>query len=156
MGNIDFGKYKFIDYTNLTLEELELILTERNKNGVRQWMNNSDLICWNEHINFIKTLKSNKSKKYWLVKRNNNPVGAIYIVDIDFINKEGIWGYYLFEQFQGTGWGIEVEFFALAVFFKYLKLNNVFAYVHKKNTNSLTLQPIFNFRKTGEMIIKLF
>lgn len=150
MKNIDFGKYKFIDYAILNPEELKLILTERNKNGVRQWMNNSNLISWEEHLNFIKSLKYSKSKKYWLVKRNNNPVGAVNIVDIDFINKEGVWGYYLFEQFQGTGWGIEVEFFALAVFFKYLKLNNVLGYVHKKNLDSLSLQPIFNFKKTGE------
>lgn len=159
MKNMDFGKYKFIDYTNLTPEEIELVLTERNKNGVRQWMNKSDLISWDDHINFIKSLKSNKSKRYWLVKRNNNSVGAVYIVDIDTINKEGIWGYYIFEQFQGLGWGIDLEFFALAVFFKYLKLNNVLGYVDKNNLNSLSLQPIFNFKKAGEnnnqVILKL-
>jgi len=83
-------------------------------------------------------------------------VGAVYIVDIDLVKNEGVWGYYLFEQFQGTGWGIEVEFFALAVFFKYLKLNNVLGYVHKKNINSLSLQPIFNFKKTGESENQIF
>jgi len=39
MRNLDFGKYTFVNYTNLNKEELELILLERNKKTVRQWMN---------------------------------------------------------------------------------------------------------------------
>jgi len=150
MSEIDFGKYKFIDYTDLGQEESEIILSERNMVKVRQWMNNNNLISWEEHVSFLKSLKTDDEKKYWLVIRNAVPIGAVYIVDINLKHQKGVWGYYLFEKYQGTGWGIDVEFYSLSIFFDYLELTCVTGYVHKKNTNSLTLQPIFNFRTTGE------
>jgi len=151
-NNFDFGKYSFINYTDLNSDQSNTILEERNNKSVRKWMSTPDIISTQEHKDFLINLKKANNRLYWLVLRNNLPVGSVNIVDITQDNSSGVWGYFLFDKYQGTGWGIDIQFFALSIFFNYLALDCVFGCINKDNKNSLAIQPIFNFSYFSETI----
>lgn len=148
--SFNFGKYTFTNYTVLSKNELELILTERNRHEVRKWMNNSAKIGIEEHFQFVDSLKNTSNRFYWLVFRKDIPIGSLYITDIK--NQKGTWGYYLFEKYQGLGWGVDIEYYGLYIFFKELQLTELLCFVNKNNSNSLAIQSIFNFKIMEETI----
>lgn len=155
----EFEKYRFVNYVSLSREHIELVLEERNKKEVRKWMDNNKPISLNDHLKFIESLHNTKTKFYWLVFRDSKPIGAVYITDIDWEKKTGVWGYFLFTSYQGVGWGIDIQYYALSIFFNKLKLDCVFGYVLNENTNSINIQPIFNFiiyqQRDNHLIFKL-
>ena len=60
---------KLLNFIDLKLEEKEMILKWRNHPDIRKWMYNQDEIKFEEHLNFIDSLKLRKDKLYFLVKK---------------------------------------------------------------------------------------
>ena len=50
--------YSFINFINLNEEEVSLILEWRNNASIRRYMYNKDIISLENHISFVKSLKS--------------------------------------------------------------------------------------------------
>ncbi|ELZ9005672.1 UDP-4-amino-4,6-dideoxy-N-acetyl-beta-L-altrosamine N-acetyltransferase, partial [Campylobacter coli] len=68
------------DFTHLNEDEILLVWQWRNDEKISQFMK-TKYIDFQEHLNFITSLKKDQSKKYFLVFKDDGAIGVI-----DFIN----------------------------------------------------------------------
>ncbi len=69
----------FVNFTDLTVPQQQLVLTWRNNELVRRWMFESAPISSEQHHLFLKSLKQTSSKTYWLVYSGSEPIGVCYL-----------------------------------------------------------------------------
>ncbi len=122
------------DFTKLSRSEFYLILAWRNDARIACFMKNQN-ISLNEHLAFFKTLKSEKSKKYFLVFDEDEPLGVISFVDIckEFCS----FGLYANPYLKGKG---QILMNALKNYaFEVLKCDKLKACVFKSNEKALAL-----------------
>ena len=72
---------ELINFTDLTDEQILMILRWRNDERVAKYMKNKS-VSEQEHRKFIANLKNDETKRYFLVKENNDYIGVIDFVDI--------------------------------------------------------------------------
>ncbi|MBQ3656253.1 MAG: GNAT family N-acetyltransferase [Bacteroidales bacterium] len=83
------------------------ILELRNLPEIRRWMTNSAPIEWENHLNFVSTLKSNKDRRYFAIFRQGNLVATYNLTkESDTIWERGI---ITSPMFQGSGSTLEIE-----------------------------------------------
>ncbi len=73
---------ELINFTDLTDEQILMILRWRNDERVAKYMKNKS-VSEQEHRNFISNLKNDETKRYFLVKEDSD-----YISVIDFVGIE--------------------------------------------------------------------
>src|SRR3989339_1351263 len=91
--NIFEKAYSFTSFIDLGPDEVEKVWGWRNHESIRKWMYHTEIIPMENHLKFIKKLSNSKDKIYFLVKRENVPIGVFSIIDIN--NDQGEWGYYI-------------------------------------------------------------
>ncbi|MCX6226037.1 MAG: UDP-4-amino-4,6-dideoxy-N-acetyl-beta-L-altrosamine N-acetyltransferase [Bacteroidia bacterium] len=126
-------------------EEKRTVLQWRNHMSIRQWMYNTNIIEWEDHLKFLNGLKNDPTKKYWLVKRENKDIGVSSIVDID--DKSGEWGYYLAPDLHGTNLGVEFYLFTLNFLFNIVGMEFLKGYAAVKNKGANSFNDLFGFSK---------
>lgn len=70
------------NFTNLTADERAMVLTWRNDENIRAHMYTNEIISPENHENFIASLKIRKDKQYFVVYKNNAPIGVVDLIDI--------------------------------------------------------------------------
>ena len=103
-----FDKYSYKNFVNLTDEELLLILQWRNHPDIRKCMNNTEPITEESPLNYCHNLKNREDVIYWLILKENKPVGVLNIIDIDYENGICEPGFYLAPEVMGRGESIFV------------------------------------------------
>ncbi|EIT7846424.1 UDP-4-amino-4,6-dideoxy-N-acetyl-beta-L-altrosamine N-acetyltransferase [Campylobacter coli] len=122
------------DFITLNLDKLKLVWQWRNDESVGQFMLNKS-IKFEEHLNFIKQLKTSKDKKYFLLFKENQAFGVIYFNNIT--NQTCEFGLYAKPNLKGVGQILMNEIIKYA--FENLKVNTLKAYVFKDNRKALKL-----------------
>jgi UDP-4-amino-4,6-dideoxy-N-acetyl-beta-L-altrosamine N-acetyltransferase len=141
------GNLEFTNYLDLSKQELLVILEFRNHIDVRKMMNNTGEISISDHFSFIEKLKQDGDNFYWIVRKNENIIGAIYLNKIDHENKSAFWGIFLNPKYIGTGIGLEIEFECMRLFFDEFQLNIIKGEVIQNNKDSHSIQAKFNFKE---------
>ena len=72
---------ELINFTDLTDEQILMVLRWRNDERIAKLMKNKS-VSEQEHRKFIANLKNDETKRYFLVKENNDYIGVIDFVDI--------------------------------------------------------------------------
>ncbi|MCI6213158.1 hypothetical protein [Bacteroides heparinolyticus] len=98
-----FGRYSYVNFCMLNQEQLTEILKKRNHPDIRKCMNNTEPISLDDHLNFCSTLFNRDDKYYWLITKDENPVGVLNIIDVDHQKEIGEPGFYLFPEVMGRG-----------------------------------------------------
>lgn len=137
--------YTFTNFFDLTIEQKVMILDWRNSEVIRKWMYNTNFVEKDNHLSFIERLENDKTKFYFLVKRNEIPVGVISILDIK--DYSGDWGYYIAPDFHNQNLGVEFYYFSLLHFYNKLNFKKVFGYVLKENKSANSFSDLFGFSK---------
>jgi RimJ/RimL family protein N-acetyltransferase len=90
-----------INYVDCTVEQQLDILSLRNRDDVRCWMVNSEVIPEEDHFSFIDSLKGNTDRLYFAVFKNGLLVGTYNLTN----EGDGIWdrGIIANPSVQGTG-----------------------------------------------------
>ncbi|EAH6869416.1 UDP-4-amino-4,6-dideoxy-N-acetyl-beta-L-altrosamine N-acetyltransferase [Campylobacter lari] len=130
------------NFTNLTKEEKKEIFYIRNSPNISKFMKTKN-INYKNHLIFLKELNKSKSKKYFLLIKNNEKLGVIYFNNI--INLSCEFGLYGIKKGIGELLMQEVKNYA----FNILKVQTLNACVFKENTKALNL-----YLKHGFKIIK--
>lgn len=73
--------YQNINFIDLNEDEINLVLSWRNNSVIKKWMHTKDDISLEDHLNFIKSLRNNAWKDYFLVKNENEYLGVIDLND---------------------------------------------------------------------------
>ncbi|MBJ2126453.1 UDP-4-amino-4,6-dideoxy-N-acetyl-beta-L-altrosamine N-acetyltransferase [Flavobacterium sp. IB48] len=138
-------KYTYVNFTDLNNEELLLVFNWRNNYEVRRWMYSTDLVELDNHFNFVERLKTDKSKLYFLVKRNNLPVGTFSLTAIE--DDEAEWGYYIAPDYHHKNIGVEFYYYVLEYIYLNLKMKTLKGYALTANKSANSFSDLFSFSK---------
>lgn len=129
--------FKFKNLILVSDYEKKLILKWRNNFRVRKWMDNKKKISLLEHSNFLKELKNNKNKIYFLIFKKNKRVGVFTLNNI--FNRKAKIGFYVSPFLKKREIVLEILYYSLMICFKKLNLTKIYGYSEKKNrvTNKL-------------------
>jgi UDP-4-amino-4,6-dideoxy-N-acetyl-beta-L-altrosamine N-acetyltransferase len=106
--------YTYKNFVCLSEQDLMMVLEWRNNIGIRKWMTNIECITLENHLKFVDSLTRRDDLYYWLVYKNNIPIGVVDIFSINRDENSSETGYYLNPDFLDSGLGFE--------FFYYFKL----------------------------------
>lgn len=139
--------YNLKPFEELNNEEISLVWKWRNDPKIRQWMYDKSEIIFENHLKFIDALKNNNKKKYWVVFRNNTPIGVSSIVNIE--NNTGEWGYYIGPEYHDENFGVEFYYYSLKFAFEQLGFDKLYGFALIENNRANSLNSLFGFtRKT--------
>lgn len=142
--------YLFKNFIIMDDEEKRMVLKWRNDDRVRKWMYSSKQATEEEHFNYIKTLESRDDRWYWLVYRENLPVGVLVLALQDIDNEMFEHGIYMNPELSGEGFGLFKEI--TYVMFYILGINKLCGSVQSDNKDALYLDLFlgvkFNEKKT--------
>lgn len=137
--------YKFVDFIDIKEEDKRIVWKWRNHENIRQWMYNKEIIEWEDHFKFLEGLRKDPTKRYWLVKKENNYIGVSSIVDIN--NKSGEWGYYIAPELHEKNLGVEFYYFSLNFLFEVVGMESLYGYASVKNKSANSFNDLFGFTK---------
>ena len=94
-------RYEVINYVDCNIEQNLDILTLRNRDDIRSWMVNPEVIPKENHFKFVENLKSNSNRLYYAIYKNGQLVGTYNLTN----EGDGVWerGIIANPSTQGTG-----------------------------------------------------
>jgi len=136
------------NFTDLSDANKLMVLDWRNNENVRKWMYNSNPISEEEHFAFLNTLKTDKTKLYYLVVHKENYIGVIYFTDIDNTNKTAEFGIYSNPSLKGNG---KILMNSICEYgFNILNLHKLVAEVFANNQKAINLYHHFDFQRISD------
>jgi|GEM_PF-1370235 hypothetical protein len=133
---------KFVNFTRLPEAVLEMILEQRNRVEIRKHMVNSEIISLKDHLSFCESLKTDKTKLYFLICFDRQPVGVVDYVAINSSDHSYEPGIYFFAGPERIHTDIDAA--ALKILLHY-ELYHPKIKVKKENTKAL----LYNLMKLG-------
>lgn len=131
----------------MTLEDTDSIIKWRNSDSVRRNFIYQALFTKEGHENWIRTMiETGKAVQMMICEaRSGNPVGSVYIRDIDPIHHKGEYGIFIGEtSARGCGYGTAAARLMIRYAFRELKLHRLFLRVYADN-----MQAIGSYEKAG-------
>ena len=94
-------RFEVINYVDCTREQNFDILALRNRDDVRSWMVNPEVIPEENHFKFVESLKGNPSRLYYAIYKNGVLMGTYNLTN----EGDGVWerGIIATPTTQGTG-----------------------------------------------------
>jgi UDP-4-amino-4,6-dideoxy-N-acetyl-beta-L-altrosamine N-acetyltransferase len=135
--------YSFHNFNYLNDNEKKQVLDLRNELYIRKWMFDSQAISWDQHINFFKQLKSDETKMYFFVKRNDFFIGVYSITDIK--NYSGQGGFYISLEAANKKLAVEFIFHSIKYIFEYTNIEKIYGLEDVNNKNAFTINRLFGF-----------
>lgn len=135
--------YTFRNFISLSLDEKKMVLDWRNNEKIRRWMNHTEIIPLENHLNYIESLKEREDVYYWLVYRDNEPIGVVDILDVNQENHSVETGYYLNPDYLDAGLGFEFYYYFKLFFHDYLMVEKGVGELLVGNVNSYMLITYF-------------
>lgn len=135
------------NFIDLSRESHIEILAARN--AVREFMLTSRKISEAEHLRFIESLKSDKSKIYFAIYQESQMLGVICLNHIDLANKNAFFGIYsAFGAKSGANLLKMLKFIA----FSELNLRILYAKVLSTNLRAIRFYQKHGFMRCGALI----
>lgn len=136
----------------ITLEPLSGVTIEtvriwRNQQEVRQFMEFQEEITKEDQIRWFEKIQ-NSNSEYFIIKKEDCPIGMIHLNQINFDTKSAEAGLFIGNsKFSGTGITLGASIVLLEHAFNDLKLNIIFAKVKNNNTNTIKYNQLLGFIK---------
>lgn len=148
--NIRFNNIEAINFINLSGKESLDILSLRNHESIRIYMNTTREISKEEHFRFIQSLESNKNKIYFAIREIEGEgfLGVVCFNHIDFSNKNATFGIYSNPKARN---GKALMSMLKHISFNLLNLHIIFAKVLSTNKRALRFYIKNGFREYGIM-----
>jgi UDP-4-amino-4,6-dideoxy-N-acetyl-beta-L-altrosamine N-acetyltransferase len=139
-------KYLFKNFVILTDKEKQLVWTWRNDERIRQWMYDKTEKSYENHLKFIEGLEQRNSAYYWLVYKDDTPLGVFDIVDIDIEKEAAEPGYYLNPDFLNSGEGLFFNYYFRSFIYNILELKYVKGHIICGNSRAYTMSSFFGVK----------
>ncbi len=136
---------KLINFVDLTNVEKISVLHWRNHDAIRQWMYHPELILLDEHLKFIASLEHREDKQYFMVRAQDDYLGVIDFVNIDFQQGTCDLGLYVNPEIKIPHIGRQLISVAIVYAFNVLKLHTLHLEVFSNNLRAVKLYQRFNF-----------
>lgn len=128
------------DFVQLKTQEKALVYKWRTHKDIASYMRNKK-ISWEEHLEFLESLKGDLTKKYFLVFEANKAIGVIDFVDICEESCE--FGMYQSPNLKGYGRVLMQTLLKYA--FETLKVTSLYARALNTNTKAISLYLAYGF-----------
>lgn len=128
-------------------KDLELIINWRNKDFIKKYFIFRKPFTMESQIDWYNNvIKKNKAYQFIIyLKKEDKPIGSVFLKDIDFKNKKGEFGIFIGEQeYQAQGYGKEAAKLIMEFGFEILKLNKIFLRVLANNQHAIK-----SYQETG-------
>jgi UDP-4-amino-4,6-dideoxy-N-acetyl-beta-L-altrosamine N-acetyltransferase len=135
-------------YFLLSEEEQLKVLSWRNHASVRSVFLQQTEISVTEHIRFIESLKSDQTKRYWMVSHYTNQIGSLDLYRIT--ERDCFWGYFLAPHIQKSSLGLLLEFAVMEIVFDRMGLSVLKCETLAHNENALKIHRQFGYRETRQ------
>lgn len=135
-------------YVLLSPDDQLKILSWRNHASVRNLFLQQAEISETEHFDFIESLKSDSTKRYWMVSRNEIQIGSLDLYRIT--ERDCFWGYFLAPHIQKSSLGLLLEFAVMEIVFDRMGLTALKCETLAHNENALKIHRQFGYRETGQ------
>lgn len=133
---------ELINFTDLTDEQILMVLRWRNDEQVAKFMKNKS-VSEQEHRNFISNLKNDETKRYFLVKEDSDYISVIDFVDIAADSCE--FGIYANPELKGKILMQTIAEYAA----KTLKVGELKSCAYNENEKAIALYRKFGFEIYG-------
>lgn len=133
---------ELINFTDLTDEQILMILRWRNDERIAKFMKNKS-VSEQEHRKFISNLKNDETKRYFLVKEDSDYIGVIDFVGIEADACE--FGIYANPELKGKILMQTIAEYAA----KTLKVGELKSCVYNENEKAIALYRKFGFEIYG-------
>jgi UDP-4-amino-4,6-dideoxy-N-acetyl-beta-L-altrosamine N-acetyltransferase len=146
---LEIGDVHIHNILNLNEGYISKLRYWRNQDFVRDNMFSQEIICEDEHIDFIDQLREKKGKYFYLCFIGEKPFGVLYY---DYFTKNNNleFGYYLVEdKYTNSGLGVIMEYALLNHGFYDLKVHKVFCRTLTRNEKVVSLHNNFGFLTEG-------
>lgn len=115
-----------VKFCKIKKENLEMIRNWRNSPEISKYMYTNDYITKDHQKKWFQRIKDDATRKYWIIKVDDNYVGVVNLYNIDMRNKRCYWAYYLAHpSVRGKGIGRLIELNILNYVFEVLFLNKL-------------------------------
>jgi RimJ/RimL family protein N-acetyltransferase len=146
LDTFDIRNYRFIHYVNLPVSLQKQIYDIRILDSIRYRMSDDRKFSYEEHSNFILSLKNDSTKSYWAVSRHPNSfLASVSLHPINLDEKWAEWGIYIHPEYEGKGIAKEIGL----SFFEYLAQNTclekIRARVKSDNVRSIAFHQRIGF-----------
>jgi diamine N-acetyltransferase len=131
----------------MEISDTEDIIRWRNQEEVRRYFINQELFTRQGHLEwFNNVVAAGKAVQFIITdKRNERPLGSVYLRDIDYKNSKCEFGIFIGESdYRGHGVGTEAANLIIKYAFEELKLNKIFLRVLADNIRAIT-----SYQKAG-------
>lgn len=122
-------------------DEAKMVLSWRNDERIKKWMHAKDDISLEDHLKFIKSLKTDKTRDYFIVKDESEYLG---VVDLN----DGFLGIYANPNMKRVGNILLDSIINFA--FNEKGLKTLKAEVYTNNTSAIKLYKRFGFEVVSE------
>ncbi|RBQ32739.1 hypothetical protein CRU92_03215 [Arcobacter sp. FW59] len=140
-------KIIFKDFIFLNDNEIEEILELRNQTYIRENMIDTELISFENHINFINSLKTSTNKKYFAIFCENELFGSVNFVKNE---KELSWGLYFKNDSNPILKSVSTYIFLNFIFERFDE--DIHSFVKKGNLQAINFNKNFGFKSFKEDI----
>ena len=148
---------KIIPFENLKEEEKKLVWRWRNNEKIRNLFFNPNFIPYEDHIKFIKLLKSSKDKKYFLVKYKDEYIGVFNFTNIKNENNKKLaeLGTYINPENSKPAYAYLVGL-AMKQKARELGIAKLIAYVFPNNQAAIKYNKFLGFKEKGIIQLKKY
>lgn len=144
-----FRGYSYKNFINLSDAELLTILAWRNHEAIRMCMNNTEIISVDSHLKYCRNLVNRTDVCYWMILKDEKPIGVLNIIDIDYENGICEPGFYLSPKVMGRGESIFVLSNYKDFLLNELDFNGLIGHNYKDNKHSIIFTMFFGAEITG-------
>lgn len=121
-------------------DDLELVMHWRMDPDITKYMNTDPKLTLDLQRKWFDTIKKSDEAQYWMIEVDNQPVGIINIVDIDWEKGSCSWGYYIGEKkHRSFALAISLEMSLYDYVFDVLKLKELHNEIFSVNESVIKL-----------------
>lgn len=133
---------------SVTNNDADMIFEWRNRDQIRKNMYNSEIIEYDTHKKWFKSILVSNNSQYFIYEQENIPLGLVSFTNIDYDNKHASWAFYS-SDFSVRGVGSEMEKLALQHAFIKLDLNKLCCEVLDFNFPVVRFHQKYGFKIEG-------
>lgn len=136
------------EISKCSIEQQKIVRNVRNQLSVRNSMYTGHKITFNEHLEWLEKLKTDKKQIVFLVLLNEDVVGVVSLSALDILHKKSDWAFFLDEKVRG-GLGVALEFVLINYAFYDLDLKKLNCEVIETNPTVVKMHKSFGFKEEG-------
>lgn len=134
---------------SMTDKDLDLVLSWRNQDFVRNMMYSSEIISKEEHVAWFEKIQTDTKSEAKVFYFDGKPYGVVNIHEINYLNGTCEWSFYIGEKNAPPGIGAILGCLAVDYIFNDLCLRKLCAEVMEFNYKSLHFHRKLGFQQEG-------